>query len=507
MRRGAALCLVLCLSAATAAAQSPLDRRVTLHARDIALREALDRIALLASIRLSYSGDNLPLDRRVSVDRDTALVSDVLADLLKGFPVAPVTVGNDHVVLTPRAASAVDTASNAITVLERVVVTGSVLGAPERPLPIALDVVLGRDLERRNTTALSSVMGASVPGVWMWEQTPTALLANYGSIRGASSFGVSFPKIYIDGIEVANPLLLTQIAPEVVERVEIIRGPQGAALYGSDAISGVVNIISRHEGVGPDGNRAVFRSKMGYAASKYTSAAVAVQEHALTVRSGTNLRSAGLTLGGSTSGQYIPHAYSRELRGTADARVIGARSKLTASLRFHHKNAGIPTSPLLPPLDDDSIPSDGDPQQLRMHSGGATLTLVPTDRWTYNLTAGLDGYRLGNVSNELSPIPSIADTELRNASGSAARGTLRASAVTTVGSPDAIGATFTFGAERSDLLDKTLHELPSSGSSGPGSGSDRRLEDGRSSSTGALAQAVLMFRNTAYLTTGIRREH
>lgn len=505
MRRAAVL-VALCMAATNAAAQSPLDRRVTIHARDIALRDALDRVALLANIRLSYSGDNLPLDRRVSVDRDTAAVSEVLGDLLKGYPIVPVTVAADHVVLRPTDAAMVDTAAGAITVLDRVVVTGSLIGASERPLPIALDVVLGRDLERRNTNALSEVMSSSVPGVWMWEQTPTALLGRYGSIRGASSFGLSFPKIYIDGIEVANPLLLTQITPEVVERVEIIRGPQGAALYGSDAISGVVNIISRHEGVGPDGSRALVRSSMGFTASEYTRSSVSVQEHLLAIRGGSNLRSAGVTLGGSTSGQYIPNADSRELRGSADTRLIGAKSKLTANLRFHRKDAGVPVSPLLPPLDD-SIVSDANPQELRMYSGGSTLTLVPTERWTYTLTAGLDGYRLTNVSNDLSPIPSIADTELRNASGEAVRGTLRASAVTTLGSADRVGTTLTFGAERSDLLDRTLRELPPDASSDDWSEYGRRLVDGRSSSTGALVQAVLMFRNTAYLTTGIRREH
>jgi iron complex outermembrane receptor protein len=36
--------------------------------------------------------------------------------------------------------------------------------------------------------------------------------------------------VYVDGIGVANPLLLTAVNPETVERIEIIRGPQGAAL-------------------------------------------------------------------------------------------------------------------------------------------------------------------------------------------------------------------------------------------------------------------------------------
>ncbi len=505
MKRAALLAALCLFGVLRVEAQSLLDRRVTLHARDIALRDALDRLAMQAGIRLSYSGDNLPLDRRVSVSRDSAAISDVLEDLLRPFAVDPVVVSNDHVVLTPRGDSAGDSTSPGIAVLDRVVVTGSVVAASERPLPIALDIVPGRDIERRGEGALSKVFSGSVPGVWLWEHTPTSMLARYGSIRGASSFGLSFPKVYVDGIEVANPLLLTQISPELVDRVEVIRGPQGAALYGSDAISGVVNIVSRHEGVGVDGAHASLRSTMGYTASRYAQNSVAVQEHALTLRAGSNIKSAGLTIAGSTSGQYIPRAYSRELRTTADARIIGARSTLTANARFFAKNAGVPVNPLLAALNPDETASARDPQQLRMYSIGSTLTRVPTDLWTYTLTAGLDGYQLSNVSHEQGPIPSVADTALQAASGSAHRGTLRANAITTFGNPDRIGGSFTVGAEQSILWDRTLGEVKQDGS-GSGSDDDLRYVNGRTGSLGLLAQTTVALSNTAYLTAGIRRE-
>jgi outer membrane receptor protein involved in Fe transport len=90
-------------------------------------------------------------------------------------------------------------------------------------------VVDGRELERQDARTLSSVLNGSVAGVWVWEQAPTSLLARYASIRGASSFGISYPKVYVDGIEVANSLLVTELDVESVERVEVIRGPQGAA--------------------------------------------------------------------------------------------------------------------------------------------------------------------------------------------------------------------------------------------------------------------------------------
>lgn len=499
MRKAALFVALFCFSATVAAAQSPLERRITVHVRDVALREALDRIALLASIRLSYSGDNLPLDRRVSVSQDSTTLGEVLGDLLRAYPVQPVVVSAEHVVLTPREPSSPDAASAAIAMLDRVVVTGSLIGASERPLPVALDVVPGREIERRDEGELSKVFSGSVPGVWLWEQSPTSMLARYGSIRGASSFGLSYPKVYIDGIEVANPLLLTQITPEIVDRVEVIRGPQGAALYGSDAISGVVNIISRHEGTRADGTHSLLRTSAGYSMA-YGTGAVPVQEHALTVRGGSNLRSAGITVGGSTSGDYVPDAYSRDFRAVADARLIGARSTLTANARFYAKNAGVPVNPLLAGLKRELFHGDSVPQQLRMYSLGSTLTLAPTEVWTYALTAGLDGYAMTNISVDDAPIPALADTALRDANGSALRGTMRASAVRKVGAPDRVGATFTFAAEQSALHDKTLSHLP------PPSGFAPGRVVGWSSNTGLSVQSNVAIRDALYLSAGLRRE-
>jgi iron complex outermembrane receptor protein len=406
-------------------------------------------------------------------------------------------VSTDHVVLV-RAADAVHAVPHSAFVLDRVVVTGKVDAGPERELPIALDVVPGRDIERRDESALSEILSGSVPGIWLWEQTPTSLLARYGSIRGASSFGLSFPKVYIDGVEVANPLLLTEITPELVERIEVIRGPQGAALYGSDAISGVVNIVSRHEGASPDGTRAVARSSLGLTESAFTDGSVPVQDHSLTIRLGDNLRSAGLTIGGSMSGQYIPQSQSRQLRAIADGRMVGARSTLTGSARLYSKSAGVPANPLLAALDPDEIETDADPQQLRMYSLGSTATLAPNDAWMYSLTAGVDGYSLHNVSIEQSAIPSVADSVLRNSSGSALRGTMRANVVTRFGSPEQVGATLTFALEESALYDKT-------GGTRTGSGSADQLTRW-SSNTGLSIQSNVSVLDALFLTAGVRRE-
>src|SRR5207247_5779803 len=97
----------------------------------------------------------------------------------------------------------------------------------------SIDSSEGQELAGRSTITVTQALNAEVPSVWVWEQSPTSLLAQYGSIRVASSFGLSYPKVYIDGIQVANPLLLTRITPEAIDHIEVIRGPQGAAMYGA----------------------------------------------------------------------------------------------------------------------------------------------------------------------------------------------------------------------------------------------------------------------------------
>lgn len=478
----------------------PLSIRISLHVHDVALREALDRVAALAGIRVSYSGDVVPLDRRVSAAHDDAPVGEILLHLLRGIAAAPRVVAADHVVLAPRARA--DTARPPPAILERVVVTGSVAGAPERALSMALDVVPGRAAERRDEGSLSSILAASVPGVWLWEQAPAAMSARYGSIRGASSFSVSYPKVYIDGVEVANPLLLTQVEAAQVERVEVIRGPQGAALYGADAISGVVNIVSRHESAA-SGQRMEVHSRMGWMASDYAGA-TPLQEHGLAFRRGDNLRSAGVAGAVRSAGRYVPNAYSREGRIAADARIVGAASIVSLTARFHGKRTGVPINPLLPALENDRTLSDAEPQRLDLYSLGGTFRRMANERLTLAFTAGLDGYQLDNISIESTPVPSSADSALRAATGGADRATFRANAVRQLGDDERVGGTITFVAEQSVLRDRT--SPPRTSSSGPGPGFIAEAPSRWSSNTGVASQANLSIARSLYLTGGNRFE-
>ena len=166
-----------------------------------------------------------------------------------------------------------------------------------------------------------------MPGVWSWAQSPSSVLSSYASIRGASSFGLSYPKIYIDGIEVANPLLVSRFAPEPIDHIEVIRGPQGSALYGTDAISGVVNIVTRHEGVASDGDTRFGSNERRRDAERVLARRARAGSRALVRRPARARAPPICTSAAAASATFIPNGYSRDFLANGSARFVGEHSR------------------------------------------------------------------------------------------------------------------------------------------------------------------------------------
>lgn len=504
---------------------------MSLHGRDISLREALDRLSATAHVRLSYTAEELPLSRSVCLTYESATVGDVLTDLLDGTSVHPVGAGSDQVVLAPNSAT-ITTASatptiammRAVSVLNRVVVTGSAAGGSQRSLPIALDVISGQQISQRGAGSLSTVLDGNIPGLWLWEQSPLNLLARYGGIRGASSFGVSYPKVYIDGIEVANSLLVTMLDPEAISRIEVIRGPQGAALYGADAISGVMNIVTRQEGTEGGAPRAQLTSAGGASSSQVGTGSVLAQNHSLSLRTGNGVRSARLGVTLNTLGAFIPDAYSRQIAANGGVRFVAARSIITGTFRVFAQNAQTPSSPLLAGRTNgvSSAADSIDKQSVIQYTVGSVATFRPGDRWTHTVVAGFDGYKLKSGTVLDGAFPSASDSALRAAQGNAIRGTVRATTVGQFGDPDAASATVTLAAETSFIRDNTDTAAPfayyrpgdrTSGGGGPmnpGGPADSpnpatSIVDSRSNA-GFIAQTTASWQDEFFVNTGLRLE-
>lgn len=538
---------------------APLDRIVNARLTDVSLRQALDSMAGLARIELSYSAELLPRDRRVCVAIDRVSIGAVLETLLSGTTLRPIVIGTSQIVLAPsRETTGLDVATNTrrASVLDRVVVTGTPDGASQRGSPFALDIIEGATLTKLGASSLGDALDMTVPGIWSWSSSAGSVSARYGSIRGASSFGVSAPKIYLDGIEVANPLLVTQLDPSRVDRVEVIRGPQGAALYGADAISGVVNILTRHDGTTTGAMSLQLSTSAGMAATSYAPNNAFVQDHTISLRGGSGKRTFGLGFNVGTVGAYVPGASERRVLADADLRAVRSHSVLTGTMRFSMQRAdastnlvlggltaalntapksgassdvyspGRPSANAVAPDTGKYAPSPRDTtrfagdsasgQEMSQYTVGGTATIMPTLRWTHTIIAGVDGYRLRGLSSAGLPTPAITASELTNAQGAADRGSFRLRTVGRFDLADQTSLNLTFAAEQAilrEVQDESGQPIVTRTSGTvfgappqprPGTVSALRTTWGQNG--GLSAQANLAYRDTWFIVAGGRVE-
>lgn len=138
--------------------------------------------------------------------------------------------------------------------LNPVVVTATRIPTRAGDVPIAVTVVTGAQLEARGirtvADALRSVPGASV--------VPTDAYGSVTSVfvRGGQS---AYVKVLIDGVPQNAPggyYDFANLTTDNVERIEVVRGP-ASVLYGSDAVTGVVQLFTRDGRGAPHGSVAV----------------------------------------------------------------------------------------------------------------------------------------------------------------------------------------------------------------------------------------------------------
>lgn len=115
-------------------------------------------------------------------------------------------------------------------------------------VPMSVGVVTEDDIKKSGVTTIGELI-QDVPGVELQNDGTPGLIRV--SIRGE---GTMRSTILIDGQRISEhksmsgtPIL---IDPSAVERVEVIKGP-ASVLYGSDAIGGVINIITKKGGKKP----------------------------------------------------------------------------------------------------------------------------------------------------------------------------------------------------------------------------------------------------------------
>jgi len=223
---------------------------------------------------------------------------------------APGLVSHAHSIDVTSTTAPLDIPLHLTAVNETMVVSAAQIDQPLSRTPDSVTVISGREIDAKQQFTLAAVM-RSVAGVTIQQNGGPGTVTSLFTRGGESDFTL----VLVDGIRAnafGGGMDLSQVPLDDVERIEVLRGPQ-SALYGSDAIGGVVQIITRSGGR-PSGQAQV---ETGSRDMRRAAAATTGDVNGLHWQLGGNyFEDAGFT-GKAANGQTVSNDDAREQQASA----------------------------------------------------------------------------------------------------------------------------------------------------------------------------------------------
>ena len=139
--------------------------------------------------------------------------------------------------------------------IDEIIVTGSRVEVSRRNMPINVSVLNKADINEVEESAVLPVLSRKIPGLFVIERGVTGFgvgsnSAGQDSVRGVGGVPNTQVLMLVDGQPqymgvFGHPLADMYVASDL-ERVEVIKGP-GSILYGSNAMGGVINFITKKQ--------------------------------------------------------------------------------------------------------------------------------------------------------------------------------------------------------------------------------------------------------------------
>jgi TonB-linked SusC/RagA family outer membrane protein len=143
--------------------------------------------------------------------------------------------------------------------LDEIVVTGTALGTTKRALGNAVESVKAAQItEVAPISSVQQLLQGRAAGVMLQSASGVVGGSTRMRIRGSSSLNAgNDPVVFVDGVRVQAGTISTQgntaqgvnlmdaFNPNDIESIEIIKGPAAATLYGAEAATGVIQIITK----------------------------------------------------------------------------------------------------------------------------------------------------------------------------------------------------------------------------------------------------------------------
>jgi vitamin B12 transporter len=128
-------------------------------------------------------------------------------------------------------------------VRETIVVTPTRTRTPADQTGLSVTTFTAADLERRDVPLVADLLRSTPGAIVVRTGAPGAVTSLF--VRGGES---NYNKVLLDGIPLNEPggtFNFSNVTTDNLERIEVVRGAQ-SALFGSDAMSSVVQLFTRH---------------------------------------------------------------------------------------------------------------------------------------------------------------------------------------------------------------------------------------------------------------------
>ena len=170
-----------------------------------------------------------------------------------------------------------------VTTLSDVVVTGTVGNQERKAQAATVSSLSAADIKKDAPISnVNELLQSRLPGVAVSAASGTAGTSRTIRIRGASSISLSNqPLVFIDGVRYADGNTdlgingqrtdrLNDLNPDDIESVEVVKGPAAATLYGADASTGVIQIITKKGRTGANSFQQSIRTEYGNVNRNFT---------------------------------------------------------------------------------------------------------------------------------------------------------------------------------------------------------------------------------------------
>jgi outer membrane receptor protein involved in Fe transport len=395
--------------------------------------------------------------------------------------------------------------------LEQVVVTGTVVPTAVKALPSPVSVIGETEIDLQHPHTVQQLFRQAVPAAVGWEYAAYPQQTSL-SVRGASTLspGSGQMKVFVDGIEAASNSY-TAIDPNSIERIEVVRGPQAAAIYGSDAIGGVIQVFTKRGDPSLERAQVSAQGALGVIQTPYTGyGSASRQDYSASVRSAGSDVSYNFGATYTRTGEYVPGG--KQSNPSVYGGMRFARGIISADISGRYYTQNAPQNVFNPDLAQTGFFFFSKPfierTQVQNQTVGARFGVAATNWWHSTVTAGVDRStvefeqlqpRLTTPSDTLLQLFNRNQTKIFIGASTSLQGSLNRH----------LAGSVALGVDHYSLPSSqfaTFGALTTTGAVRTAPGQSITLSRSTTENTGYFAQAQIGFNDVLFLTGGLRAE-